>query len=181
MPSYVYDPNAPIDLKQQAFQPEACPKLVISVQDTGVGISKKDQRKLFKMFGCLSSTRQMNTQGVGLGLYICKTISEEFGGKIFVQSQLKRGTRFTFSFLLNEKYEEAENKEADLVRSQVSPSYEQRLSLIEKVNPTFSPKVRLEASIEKVDINQKILIADDEVFNLQALKGVLKIFQVPAS
>ena len=37
------------------------PKLVISVIDTGIGIKKKDKIKLFKLFGCLQNTRQMNT------------------------------------------------------------------------------------------------------------------------
>lgn len=45
-------------------------KLVISVQDTGVGIKNKDRIKLFKLFGKLQSTRDMNTQGIGLGLVI---------------------------------------------------------------------------------------------------------------
>jgi len=36
-------------------------KLVISVIDTGIGIKKEDRRKLFKLFGCLQNTRQMNT------------------------------------------------------------------------------------------------------------------------
>jgi signal transduction histidine kinase len=40
------------------------------------------------MFGCLKSTKQMNTQGIGLGLFICKKIVQEFEGVIFVRSEL---------------------------------------------------------------------------------------------
>jgi signal transduction histidine kinase len=78
---------------------------VITVLDTGTGISKKDQKKLFKMFGCLQSTQQMNTQGIGLGLFICKQIVEQFEGDIFVKSQEGVGTRFTYSFLLDQSLE----------------------------------------------------------------------------
>lgn len=61
-------------------------ELVISVQDTGIGISETDQQKLFQLFGKLSSSRQMNTSGIGLGLSICKRILDSFGGEISVES-----------------------------------------------------------------------------------------------
>jgi signal transduction histidine kinase len=44
----------------------------ISVADTGVGIKKEDQEKLFKLFGFLDRTKELNTGGVGLGLHISK-------------------------------------------------------------------------------------------------------------
>ena len=43
---------------------------MISVIDTGVGIETEDQEKLFKLFGFIESTEQMNTNGIGLGLVI---------------------------------------------------------------------------------------------------------------
>ena len=48
--------------------------LSISVRDTGIGISKENQSKLFQLFGFLSDSVQMNKQGVGLGLVIAKQI-----------------------------------------------------------------------------------------------------------
>ena len=42
----------------------------ISVKDSGVGIDIKDQDKLFKLFGFLDSTKELNSKGVGLGLHI---------------------------------------------------------------------------------------------------------------
>jgi signal transduction histidine kinase len=44
--------------------------LQISVIDTGIGISKIDQNKLFKLFGFIKDQYQMNTNGIGLGLVI---------------------------------------------------------------------------------------------------------------
>lgn len=47
----------------------------IEIKDSGVGIKNEDQDKLFRLFGFLDSTKEMNTKGIGLGLHICKLIS----------------------------------------------------------------------------------------------------------
>lgn len=60
---------------------------MISVEDTGTGIKIVDQDKLFKLFGFLDVTKELNTKGVGLGLHICKEITKTFGGDIFFQSK----------------------------------------------------------------------------------------------
>ena len=44
----------------------------ISVEDTGIGISQENQQKLFKLFGFVQDSNQMNTQGIGLGLAIAE-------------------------------------------------------------------------------------------------------------
>ena len=54
------------------------------VCDTGVGIKDEDKSHIFKMFGKLESTAQMNTSGVGLGVSICKMILEALDGTIFL-------------------------------------------------------------------------------------------------
>ena len=66
--------------------------------DNGPGISTQDQQKLFKMFGFLESTKAMNKKGIGLGLFICKTISEKFNGRCYVESEIGKGSNFSFSF-----------------------------------------------------------------------------------
>ena len=50
--------------------------LQIQVIDTGTGIKKDDQDKLFKLFGFLDATKDQNTKGVGLGLHISQKISK---------------------------------------------------------------------------------------------------------
>ena len=57
------------------------------------------------MFGTLKNTRQMNTSGIGLGLFICKQIVEQFNGLIMVESELRQGTSFYFYFDLGEEDE----------------------------------------------------------------------------
>jgi signal transduction histidine kinase len=51
-------------------------KLVVKVQDSGIGIKREDRIKLFRLFGKLQNTRGMNTQGIGLGLVISDNIVE---------------------------------------------------------------------------------------------------------
>ena len=91
----------PASVEQRIAQlndPGYKPKLVTEVRDTGVGISSEDQLSLFKMFGKLKDTSQMNTSGVGLGLFICKQIVDQFDGEILVKSELGKGTSFFFIF-----------------------------------------------------------------------------------
>ena len=52
----------------------------ISVEDTGVGIKKKDQDKLFQLFGFVKDADGINTHGIGLGLVISEKIVHQFGG-----------------------------------------------------------------------------------------------------
>ena len=46
-------------------------RILIKVQDTGIGISENDQKKLFKKFAKLEDVHNMNNKGIGLGLIIC--------------------------------------------------------------------------------------------------------------
>ena len=80
----------------------------ISVQDTGIGILEKDKSKLFKLFGFLKDTCQLNKNGVGLGLVISKQIVEKFEGEIFLSSEYGKGSTFTFIILLEDIEESPE-------------------------------------------------------------------------
>lgn len=74
----------------------------IYVQDDGYGISPEDKKKLFKLFGKLSQNSGVNKHGIGLGLHICKQICELFDGDIDVVSELGKGSRFFFKFMIDE-------------------------------------------------------------------------------
>ncbi|CAI2386732.1 unnamed protein product [Moneuplotes crassus] len=66
--------------------------ITLKVTDTGIGISKVDQKSLFKLFGKLSSNHNRNKTGCGLGLTICKKIIEKLGGTISLHSEENVGT-----------------------------------------------------------------------------------------
>lgn len=63
------------------------------VSDTGVGVPEDKQTKVFERFEKLNEY----SQGTGLGLSICRLIIENFGGKIWVDSNYKKGARFVFT------------------------------------------------------------------------------------
>lgn len=71
--------------------------LRICISDNGTGIAPEDIHHIFKRF--YRSKKSLDTQGIGLGLSLAKSIIEEQGGVISVQSCLNEGTIFTLSFL----------------------------------------------------------------------------------
>lgn len=69
----------------------------ISIKDTGIGISEKDQKKLFLIGSNPSTTGTLQETGTGLGLILCKEFVERNGGKIWVESLLGKGSTFYFT------------------------------------------------------------------------------------
>ena len=67
-------------------------ELEVYVQDTGVGIDEEQQLHIFERFVKLNSF----VPGTGLGLSICQSIIEQLGGRIGVDSELGKGSRFWF-------------------------------------------------------------------------------------
>jgi len=68
----------------------------ISVIDTGVGIAPEDQGTVFEEFRQVG-TASKKVEGTGLGLALCRKFVELHGGKIWVESELGRGSRFIFT------------------------------------------------------------------------------------
>lgn len=67
------------------------------VKDTGIGIDKQHQNKIFNKFWQVESGTTRNYGGTGLGLTITKAYIEKMGGKIWVDSELNKGTCFYFT------------------------------------------------------------------------------------
>lgn len=72
-------------------------ELVIAVSDTGRGIPKEAQQKLFTKFFRVSASLEQGSKGTGLGLYISKSIIEMHKGKIWVESEVGKGSTFFVS------------------------------------------------------------------------------------
>jgi signal transduction histidine kinase len=68
-----------------------------SVKDTGIGIPPDSLSRVFEEFYRTDEAKQMSARGTGLGLSITKRLIETYGGKIDVQSEMGKGTKFTFS------------------------------------------------------------------------------------
>ena len=73
----------------------------VSVRDSGPGISEADQAKIFDEFQQADSSVTKKKGGTGLGLTISKQIIEMHGGRIWVESQLSRGSTFSFTVPIN--------------------------------------------------------------------------------
>lgn len=71
--------------------------VVVSVTDSGIGISKTDQRHLFEKFHRIDNPATAGIMGTGLGLYIVKNIITLSGGEVGVESESGRGSTFSFS------------------------------------------------------------------------------------
>lgn len=70
--------------------------LMISVQDTGIGIGEADLAQLFKPFERIDSPLKIKTLGTGLGLYLTrKILAQLLNGTVEVQSELNEGSLFT--------------------------------------------------------------------------------------
>jgi PAS domain S-box-containing protein len=69
----------------------------ISVADTGIGIRVEDQALVFEEFRQVEGNKDTANEGTGLGLAITKRLVEQQGGKITLQSQPGKGSRFTFT------------------------------------------------------------------------------------
>jgi hypothetical protein len=91
--------------------------LYVSVKDTGVGIPKSEQTKLFNDFQTLQSNAHLNPNGVGLGLSICKKITNLLQGDIKVDSDIGKGSTFTFHVAVETN---TENKAMKIENSELS-------------------------------------------------------------
>jgi PAS domain S-box-containing protein len=80
--------------KNQSLEPAA---VTVSITDTGIGIAPENHHKIFENFGQVGDVLKDRPKGTGLGLPICKKIIENYKGKIWVDSDLGKGTTFLFT------------------------------------------------------------------------------------
>lgn len=72
-------------------------EIQLKVTDAGIGIAKKDQRRMFQKFSRVNNANSTFVDGSGLGLYWAKKIIDLHGGKITIKSELDKGSTFTLS------------------------------------------------------------------------------------
>lgn len=79
--------------------------LIIEVVDTGIGMKEKDIKELFSKFGTGKNSRGLNTNGLGLGLYLSKEILHKLNGDISCESVSGFGSTFRIKLQFDSKYE----------------------------------------------------------------------------
>jgi signal transduction histidine kinase len=72
-------------------------ELEVSVWDTGIGIASEEVERIFQPFYQIEASLTREHEGLGLGLAIAKGMVERIGGRIWVESALAKGSRFTFT------------------------------------------------------------------------------------
>jgi len=83
-----------------------------TIQDSGIGIPKEGQRRLFEKFYRAENVVKMETEGTGLGLYLVRLILEQFGGRVWCESEEGKGSTFLFTLPRREGGDGSE-READ--------------------------------------------------------------------
>jgi signal transduction histidine kinase len=72
-------------------------KIVVAVKDTGMGISKRDQKYIFQKFFRGKNAAQINARGTGLGLYIVKEVLKKMKGRAWFKTKVGEGSTFYIS------------------------------------------------------------------------------------
>ncbi|MCJ8010190.1 cell wall metabolism sensor histidine kinase WalK [Paenibacillus sp. KQZ6P-2] len=93
--SYTQDGGKVELIIQDCQDAEGTEKVLIKVSDTGIGIPKKDQPRIFERFYRVDKGRSRSSGGTGLGLSIVKHLVDQHHGEISVESELGIGTTFT--------------------------------------------------------------------------------------
>lgn len=94
-----YTPDDP-EIKISSYNENS--SIAISVEDNGIGISKSDQTKIFEKLYRIPTGNVHNFKGFGLGLNYVKAIVEKHGGHIEIDSELKKGSKFSVYLPLEE-------------------------------------------------------------------------------
>ncbi|MDP5032093.1 PAS domain-containing protein [Paraglaciecola sp.] len=134
--------------------------LVCTVVDTGIGIAKDQQSLLFMPFSQVDSSATRKSQGTGLGLSISRNLIELMNGTITVESELGKGSRFTFSVPLGLSTPIAQTSDIDEETSPtatVSTLCEDCIALVAEDNEIN--QVVIESQLSKLGI--KSVIAGD--------------------
>ena len=140
-----YTKEGHIDFTVSSVVKDDMCRLIVSVEDTGIGIKQENINKLFSKFERLDVEKQMTIEGTGLGLAITKKLVDLMGGTIVAQSVYGQGSKFTVSV-------------------------DQKIISVKAIE---KPKPLLESKI--IDVSgAKALVVDDNELNIKVASTLLK-------
>ena len=161
-------------------------ELVLTLSDTGMGISEKNLPFVFDRFWQADGSSKRKYQGVGIGLDLVKELAEIQAGKVDVQSQEGKGTTFTVRLPYRKADPTAKPKPQESVEvaapaSTGTVSSEEWLANLYRRAELFPAMTALQDSLKPVEVSHngnrpKALVADDEPDMLRFLKSQLSAY-----
>ena len=129
--------------------------LIISVEDTGIGIRQEDMEKLFERFRRLDEKNTRSIEGTGLGLNIAMSLLKLMGGDMRIDSEYQKGSTFTVNIPQRVVNGEPMGDFASVMRGRQRPDAERERNRFE------APEA-------------KVLVVDDNEINLDVFQALLK-------
>ncbi|KUO73212.1 MAG: hypothetical protein APF81_13925 [Desulfosporosinus sp. BRH_c37] len=131
-------------------------EIIVSIIDTGLGIAQEDLSKVFEKFKQVGDTLTDKPKGTGLGLPICRQIVEQHNGHIWVESEIGKGSTFSFAIPLDKAESDHINRiDVD--------------NLVKQMTKQVAP------NLHTLDVGQKnVLVVDDDANIRMLLKQELE-------
>ncbi len=142
--------------------------VVVSVSDTGIGITRDNQKIIFNEFRQVSEGISRNYEGTGLGLTLSKKMVELMNGKIEVESELGKGSVFTICFPAAAEYKHKEHQTELPVHGKVTQDSQNTKQKILLVEDNKTNKVLIKRFL------QTHFDVDDVSSGMEALKAIPK-------
>ena len=195
--SIKYTKEGEVVFRVSSIQNDNVCRLIVSVEDTGIGIKKESIDKLFTKFQRLDLEKNKTIEGTGLGLAITKRLVDLMNGRIMVQSVYGKGSKFTVALdqkivhktvseVEQAKVQETISEEADFTGKKVLIVDDNKLNLkvasrlIEKFNCEI---VTLESGfdcIDRIKSNEHfdIILMDDMMPNMSGVETFHKLKEI---
>ncbi len=134
-------------------------KIRFFMKDTGIGIAPENLKLIFHRFRKIEDDKTKIYRGTGLGLAICSNLARMLGGKMWAESQLRKGSKFYFEIPLKLSGAKAKTTVKKPKTKKISPNWENKTILL--VEDEYSNFKILEAMLEKT--GAKVIRAEDGI------------------
>ncbi len=188
-----YTKQGYVEFKVNSIQKNGICRLIISVEDSGIGIKPENINKLFSKFERFDLDKNITIEGTGLGLAITKRLVDLMHGKIVVQSVYGKGSRFTVAvdqrIVNKEVVQQVEIKEefANLTGKKILVVDDNKLNLkvasklLEKYHATISTSDSGFEAIEWINNGEvyDLILMDDMMPKMSGTETLQKLKQIP--